>query len=111
MPQIEAAGGVLWRGDPAGPEVALVHRPKYDDWSLPKGKLDPGEHPLLGALREIAEETGFVGPARTTRRVAALRHAGRAQAGAVLGLRSARPERSWPAARSTSCGGGRCRKR
>ena len=73
MPQIEAAGGVLWRGDPAGPEVALVHRPKYDDWSLPKGKLDPGEHPLLGALREIAEETGFA--ARPGRRVGSLRYA------------------------------------
>jgi 8-oxo-(d)GTP phosphatase len=60
---IEAAGGVLWR--PAqgrsGVEIALVHRPKYDDWSLPKGKLHRGEHPLLGALREITEETGFAG--------------------------------------------------
>ena len=60
---VEAAGGVLWRpasigGD--GVEVALVHRPAHDDWSLPKGKLDDGEHPLLGALREIEEETGFV---------------------------------------------------
>ncbi len=57
---IEAAGGVLWRASSggAGAEVALVHRPKYDDWSLPKGKLQPGEHPLLGALREIEEETG-----------------------------------------------------
>ena len=60
--RIEAAGGVLWRpsegpsGDPV--EVALVHRPKYDDWSLPKGKLASGEHPLLGALREVEEETG-----------------------------------------------------
>ena len=59
---IEAAGGVLWR--PAlggsGVEVALVHRPKYDDWSLPKGKLAAGEHPVLGALREVWEETGHV---------------------------------------------------
>jgi 8-oxo-(d)GTP phosphatase len=59
--QVEAAGGVLWRGDPARPEVALVHRQRYDDWSVPKGKLDPGEHPLLGGLREIQEETGFAG--------------------------------------------------
>lgn len=60
---IEAAGGVLWRPAQggAGVEVALVHRPKYDDWSIPKGKLLPGEHPLLAALREIEEETGFVG--------------------------------------------------
>jgi 8-oxo-dGTP diphosphatase len=58
---IEAAGGVLWR--PAaggiGVEVALVHRPKYDDWSLPKGKLLVDEHPMVGALREVFEETGF----------------------------------------------------
>jgi 8-oxo-(d)GTP phosphatase len=58
--QVEAAGGVLWRGDPARPEVALVHRPRYDDWSVPKGKLETGEHPLLAGLREIEEETGFM---------------------------------------------------
>ena len=39
-------------------EIALVHRPKYDDWSVPKGKLKRREHLLLGALREVAEETG-----------------------------------------------------
>jgi len=51
---------VLWRPTGAGAtELALVHRPKYDDWSLPKGKLDPGEHPLLAGLREVEEETGF----------------------------------------------------
>jgi 8-oxo-(d)GTP phosphatase len=55
---IEAAGGLLWRTGDHGTEVALVHRPKYDDWSLPKGKLAPGEHPLLGALREVEEEAG-----------------------------------------------------
>lgn len=55
---IRAAGAVLWRPGPAGPEVALVHRPKYDDWSLPKGKTEPGEHALLTAVRELAEETG-----------------------------------------------------
>jgi 8-oxo-dGTP diphosphatase len=53
-----AAGGVVWRPGGAGPEVCLVHRPKYDDWSLPKGKLHSGEHPLAGAVREVAEETG-----------------------------------------------------
>lgn len=61
--QIEAAGGVLWRPVASavgyGIEVAIVHRPKYDDWSVPKGKLEPGEYPLLGALREVREETGF----------------------------------------------------
>ena len=55
---IRAAGGVLWRSASSGIEVALVHRPRYDDWSLPKGKLAAGEHPLLGAYREVTEETG-----------------------------------------------------
>ena len=69
-----AAGGVVWR-DPdnstakstdtatetptgGGRQVLLVHRPRYDDWSLPKGKLDPHEHVLVAARREIEEETG-----------------------------------------------------
>ncbi|HEU4427042.1 MAG TPA: NUDIX hydrolase [Pilimelia sp.] len=52
-----AAGGVVWRPAPGGPETCLVHRPRYDDWSLPKGKLVAGEHPLVGAVREVAEET------------------------------------------------------
>ncbi len=57
---IRAAGAVVWRPTPRGePEVVLVHRPKYDDWSLPKGKLDPGEHVLVAARREVAEETGY----------------------------------------------------
>jgi 8-oxo-dGTP pyrophosphatase MutT (NUDIX family)/phosphohistidine phosphatase SixA len=55
---IRAAGAVLWRPGRAGSEVALVHRPRYDDWSLPKGKRNPGEHELLTAVREVAEETG-----------------------------------------------------
>jgi len=54
---IEAAGGLLWRPAEHGVEVALVHRPKYDDWSVPKGKLTPGEQPVLGGLREVREET------------------------------------------------------
>jgi 8-oxo-(d)GTP phosphatase len=52
---IRAAGGVVWR---PGPVVCVVHRPRYDDWSLPKGKLDAGEHPLAAAVREVWEETG-----------------------------------------------------
>ncbi|MCN9244193.1 NUDIX hydrolase [Streptomyces sp. RY43-2] len=58
---IRAAGCVLWRRSPVDGEVeiCLVHRPKYDDWSHPKGKLKPGEDPLAGALREVAEETGY----------------------------------------------------
>ena len=53
---IEAAGGVVLRDDG---RVAVVHRPRYDDWSLPKGKLDPGETFEQAALREIEEETGL----------------------------------------------------
>lgn len=53
-----AAGGVVWRGGRDGREILLVHRPRYDDWSLPKGKLTPHEHVLTAARREIEEETG-----------------------------------------------------
>ena len=52
---VEAAGGVVRRDDG---HVALVHRPRYDDWSLPKGKLDAGESFEEAALREVFEETG-----------------------------------------------------
>ncbi|WAU85859.1 NUDIX hydrolase [Streptomyces sp. Qhu-G9] len=55
-----AAGCVLWRRSPADGElvICLVHRPKYDDWSHPKGKLKRGEDALAAALREVEEETG-----------------------------------------------------
>ena len=57
---VRAAGGVVWRPGPDGrPEVLVVHRPKYDDWSLPKGKLDHGEEHEAAALREVEEETGL----------------------------------------------------
>lgn len=56
--EIRAAGAVVWRRGQDGPLVAVVHRPKYDDWTLPKGKREPGEHILLTAVREVAEETG-----------------------------------------------------
>src|SRR5580658_9966007 len=56
--EIRAAGAVVWRDAGAGTEIALVHRPKYDDWTIPKGKCEPGEHVLLTAVREVAEETG-----------------------------------------------------
>lgn len=62
---LTAAGGVLWRDGRDGPEVLLVHRPRHDDWSLPKGKPDPGENTLDTAIREVVEETGLrftVGP-------------------------------------------------
>ena len=51
----EAAGGVVVRDG----KVAVVHRPRYDDWSLPKGKLEPGETFEQAALREVEEETGL----------------------------------------------------
>jgi 8-oxo-(d)GTP phosphatase len=56
-----AAGAVLWRsnGDSATPEVAIIHRPRYDDWSLPKGKVDHGETEPVTAVREVHEETGY----------------------------------------------------
>ncbi|KNB51434.1 NUDIX hydrolase [Streptomyces caatingaensis] len=63
MTAVLAAGCVLWRRCPgpgeAAVEVAVVHRPKYDDWSLPKGKLKRGEPAEAGAVREVLEETGM----------------------------------------------------
>jgi len=57
---IRAAGGVVWRQGRDGlPEVAIIHRPLQDDWTLPKGKLNDGETPEQGALREVREETGM----------------------------------------------------
>lgn len=59
--EVLAAGAVVVRFEPPGngsPRVLIVHRPRYDDWSFPKGKLDPGEHPLVAAVREVGEETG-----------------------------------------------------
>ena len=54
---VRAAGAVLVDGE----RVALVHRPRYDDWTLPKGKHEPGEDDIAAALREVQEETGFHG--------------------------------------------------
>jgi 8-oxo-dGTP diphosphatase len=57
---IQAAGAILWRYSPAKKiEIALVHRPRYDDWSLPKGKVEEKESHIACAYREVAEETGF----------------------------------------------------
>jgi 8-oxo-dGTP pyrophosphatase MutT (NUDIX family) len=59
-PQVRAAGGVVWWRDPEdGLRWALVHRPRYDDWTLPKGKLEPGETLEAAAEREVREETGL----------------------------------------------------
>jgi 8-oxo-dGTP pyrophosphatase MutT (NUDIX family) len=57
--EVKASGGVVWRRSPRGIEVALVHRPRYDDWSFPKGKLTPGENWEDAALREVEEEIGL----------------------------------------------------
>ena len=57
---LRAAGAVVWRGDERHPEVAVIHRPAYDDWTFPKGKLKHGEHVIAAALREVREETGLV---------------------------------------------------
>jgi 8-oxo-(d)GTP phosphatase len=55
---VRAAGGVVWRAGAAGTEIAVVGRPRYGDWSLPKGKLEPGEPAIAAAVREVHEETG-----------------------------------------------------
>jgi len=57
-PEVRAAGGVVWRrtGD-GGLEVVVIHRPRYDDWSFPKGKVEPGERDEDAAVREVEEET------------------------------------------------------
>ncbi|MFY0407305.1 NUDIX hydrolase [Solicola sp. PLA-1-18] len=65
VPAIQAAGAVVWRREPGTAkadhrvEVLVIHRPKYDDWSLPKGKVDPGEVLPGTAVREVEEETGL----------------------------------------------------
>lgn len=56
---VRASGGVVSRSRDGDAEVLLVHRPKYDDWSLPKGKRDPAETDEQCAVREVEEETGL----------------------------------------------------
>ncbi|WP_329005525.1 NUDIX domain-containing protein [Kribbella sp. NBC_00709] len=77
-----AAGGVVWRERRGTRQVLLVHRPRYDDWSLPKGKLTAHEHVLLGARREIEEETGLqviLGPPLGVQRYAIRKNGGTAE--------------------------------
>lgn len=71
---VRAAGCLLWRRSPADGslDLCLVHRPKYDDWSFPKGKLKRGEEWLAAALREVEEETGHT--ARPGARLPTLRY-------------------------------------
>jgi 8-oxo-dGTP diphosphatase len=60
QPMVRAAGGVVLKGEDVDDlRVALIHRPRYDDWTLPKGKLLPEEGELEAAIREVEEETGF----------------------------------------------------
>jgi 8-oxo-dGTP pyrophosphatase MutT (NUDIX family)/broad specificity phosphatase PhoE len=78
---IQAAGGVVWRvgngSNGAKVEVAIIHRPRYDDWSLPKGKLATGESQLEGAIREVHEETGYrVQPGRSLGEIRYLKDSG-----------------------------------
>jgi 8-oxo-dGTP diphosphatase len=69
QPEVRAAGGLVLRTAPGGhPELAVVHRPLREDWSLPKGKLEDGESSETAAVREVWEETGL--------RCAIRRHAG-----------------------------------
>jgi 8-oxo-dGTP diphosphatase len=56
---VKAAGGVVRRREAGGPVVAVAHRPRYDDWSFPKGKLEPGESWEDAAVREVHEEIGM----------------------------------------------------
>ena len=57
--EVRAAGGLVVRDGDDGTEVLLVHRPRYDDWTFPKGKVDPGESDEDAAIREVEEETGY----------------------------------------------------
>ena len=56
---IQAAGGLIWRNIAEGKQLAIIHRFKYDDWTLPKGKLESGESWTEAAIREVWEETGY----------------------------------------------------
>ena len=71
---VRAAGAVLWRPGyrESAVELAVIHRPRYDDWSLPKGKADPGETEPLTAVREVFEETGH--RVHLGRRIATVRY-------------------------------------
>jgi 8-oxo-dGTP diphosphatase len=69
---VRAAGGLVVRDGARGREILIVHRPAYDDWSFPKGKLEPGEREEEAAVREVEEETGL--RARLERELATTRY-------------------------------------
>ena len=56
---VAASGGLVWRQTPGGRELIIIHRRRHGDWTLPKGKVQPGESWLQCAIREVREETGF----------------------------------------------------
>jgi len=85
---IEAAGGVLWRTGDDGRWYAVIHRPKYDDWSLPKGKLDPGETHPEAAVREVEEETGWRAELGVELGVVTYEHDGRPKRVEYWGMRA-----------------------
>lgn len=105
--RIQAAGGILWRPAEvnARVEIALVHRRRQQDWSLPKGKANPGEHPVETALREVLEETGHqadVGPFLGS---VCYRKQGTLKVVRYWSLEEPPAGPSWPTARPTiSCG-------
>ncbi|HKA23208.1 MAG TPA: NUDIX hydrolase [Blastocatellia bacterium] len=70
--EILAAGGVIIDSRATPPRLLLVHRPRYDDWSFPKGKLDPGETVEEAAIREVLEETGI--QCKIVRKIETLRY-------------------------------------
>ena len=112
--EVAAAGGVVVREAGEGLEVVLVHRPRYDDWSLPKGKLEKGESFEQAALREIEEETGL--RCRLGRELEPASYAdnkGRSKIVRWYRMELLEPEQEPPASsptrRSTSCAG--CRRR
>lgn len=76
-PPVLAAGALVWRLKNDKLQVLVVHRPRYDDWSFPKGKAEPGESMVLTAIREVAEETG--------RQIALGRYLGKARRRLVSG--------------------------
>ena len=106
--EVRASGGVLWRrAGGAAIEIAVIHRPRYDDWSLPKGKLDKGESWEAAAVREVEEETGVIAELGDELEPIGYRdNKGRAKVVRYWLMEAARTRRpSPPTTRSTSCAG------